>query len=102
MVYAFMGSFTPGEITRRVHVEEWREYVETQGAGCDDAASMHAMFGRMRVEIALLDDRSRALKCLLVDLADLVRLVQEMPSAPVSTSRRGPIRARSTACFLFQ
>ena len=83
---AFRERISSGEITRRIHLEEWHLYSRIKEEDEDTAAEMDDMFARIRVEIATMEKRSAEFKR-MVD--ELVRMVREMQDAFSSSSREG-------------
>ncbi|TFY74437.1 hypothetical protein EWM64_g9577 [Hericium alpestre] len=74
----FIETIAPGEITRRIHAEDWRRYVSERAAEYDDEAAMTSLFDRMRTEIRVLQQRSRDFRKMVGDLSDLVRHLREI------------------------
>ena len=78
-IYAFRERISTGEITRRIHLEDWHRYMRTKdnSEAADTASEMDGMFARIRQEIAGMERRSAEFKR-MVD--ELVRMVEEMPN----------------------
>ena len=75
-IYAFRERISPGEITRRIHLEEWHRYMRTRDEEtCDTQPQMDDMFAKIRTEIAGMERRIKEFK-LMVD--ELVRMVGAM------------------------
>jgi hypothetical protein len=74
-IFAFRERISPGEITRRIQVEEWHRYCQTKEKKVDTPSQMDDMFARIRNEIGAMERRSKEFKS-MVD--ELVRLVDEM------------------------
>jgi hypothetical protein len=76
-IYAFRERISPGEITRRIHLEDWHRYMRAKDEAVDTASEMEDMFARIRHEIGGMERRSAEFKR-MVD--ELVRMVEEMPN----------------------
>lgn len=75
-IFAFRERISTGEITRRIHLEDWLRYTyDKEGAEADTPSQMDDMFARIRNEIGAMERRSADFKR-AVD--DLVRMVEEM------------------------
>ncbi|KAI0249301.1 hypothetical protein BJV78DRAFT_707346 [Lactifluus subvellereus] len=74
-IFAFRERISSGEITRRIHVEEWQRYCYTKEAAMDTPSQMDDMFTRIRNEIGAMERRSKEFKS-MVD--ELVRMVDDM------------------------
>ena len=75
-IYAFRERISPGEITRRIHLEEWHRYMRTRDEETGDTQpQMDDMFAKIRTEITGMERRIKDFK-LMVD--ELVRMVGAM------------------------
>jgi len=76
-IYAFRERISPGEITRRIHLEDWHRYMRAKDEAVDTASEMEDMFARIRHEIGGMERRSAEFKQMVDELA---RMVKEMPN----------------------
>lgn len=100
-IYAFRERISPGEITRRIHLEDWHRYMRAKDEAVDTASQMEDMFARIRHEIGGMERRSAEFKW-MVD--ELVRMVEEMPNtfmrihaSPANSFTTNPRIARARA-----
>lgn len=98
-IYAFRERISPGEITRRIHLEDWHRYMRSKDEAVDTASDMEDMFARIRHEIGGMERRSAEFKR-MVD--ELVQMVEEMPNiftrvhvSPANGFTTGPRMARA-------
>ena len=77
-IFTFRERISPGEITRRIHVEEWHRYCRTKEDAMDTPSQMEDMFVRMRNEISAMERRSKDFKKMVDELVGLVDEMQEM------------------------
>ena len=98
-IYAFRECISPGEITRRIHLEDWHRYMRAKDEAVDTASQMEDTFARIRHEIGGMERRSAEFKR-MVD--ELVRIVEEMPNTftrihvpPANGFTTGPRIARA-------
>ncbi|KAI9447140.1 hypothetical protein BJY52DRAFT_1313337 [Lactarius psammicola] len=76
-IFTFRERISPGEITRRIHVEEWHRYCRTKEGTTDTPSQMDDMFVRMRNEISAMERRSQDFKKMVDELVGLVDEMQE-------------------------
>ncbi|KAI0298374.1 hypothetical protein B0F90DRAFT_1669103 [Multifurca ochricompacta] len=76
-IFAFRERISPGEITRRIHVEEWHRYCRTKEEVTDTPSQMDDMFARIRNEIGAMERRSGDFKRMVDELVGLVDEMQE-------------------------
>ena len=74
-IFAFRERISMGEITRRIHLDDWLQYIRAKEDEADTPSQMDDMFARLRNEINGMERRSADFKR-MVD--DLVRMVEEM------------------------
>jgi len=74
-IFAFRERISVGEITRRIHLDDWSQYIHAKEDEADMPSQMDDMFARLRKEINGMERRSADFKR-MVD--DLVRMVEEM------------------------
>ncbi|KAI9438177.1 hypothetical protein H4582DRAFT_2148458 [Lactarius indigo] len=91
-IFTFRERISPGEITRRIHVEEWHRYCRTKEDTTDTPPQMDDMFARIRNEIGAMERRSQDFKK-MVD--ELVGLVDEMQERERARARPGLIHSSS-------
>ena len=101
-IFAFRERISPGEITRRIHVEEWHRYCHAKEGVADNPSQMDDMFTRLRNEIGAMEQRSKEFKGMVDELVRLVDDMQEreriggfvngLPRGP----RRVPAASRSS------
>ncbi|TFY58676.1 hypothetical protein EVG20_g8058 [Dentipellis fragilis] len=77
-VRLFIERIAPGEITRRMYLEEWKGYTAAQTRGKHSAAQMHAMLESTRKELQNLRARSQEFRRIGRDLEQLVKGLQQM------------------------
>jgi hypothetical protein len=78
-VFAFRERISPGEITRRIHLEEWHLYMRIKIEEIDDTPSqMDDMFAKMRNEIGGMERRSKEFKSMVDELVRMVAGMQEI------------------------
>ncbi|KAA1478659.1 hypothetical protein DENSPDRAFT_886055 [Dentipellis sp. KUC8613] len=77
-VRLFIERIAPGEITRRMYLEEWRDYTAAQTRGTHSVAQMHAMLEDARKELLHLRARSQEFRRIGRDLEQLVKGLQQM------------------------
>src|SRR6267154_5597482 len=78
-IFAFRDRISPGEITRRIHLEEWHRYVRVKVEEKDDTSSqMDDMFAKMRTEIGGMERRSKEFKSMVDELVRMVADMQEI------------------------
>lgn len=107
-IFTFRERISPGEITRRIHVEEWHRYRRTKENTTDTPSQMDDMFVRMRNEIGAMERRSKEFKTMVDELAGLVEEMQERerlggfanglargPLIPHSRARAGLVHSSS-------
>ncbi|KAI0059951.1 hypothetical protein BV25DRAFT_999806 [Artomyces pyxidatus] len=107
MFMVFRESISHGVVTRCMHVEEWKRFVDEKAVEYDDEGAMEALFDRLRSEIGMLEGRSVAFKGMITELAQLVLSVRDLERAAVlSQARMSPQsvsaspNARRTAAML--
>ncbi|KAN0139321.1 hypothetical protein V8E53_002822 [Lactarius tabidus] len=76
-IFTFRERISPGEVTRRIHVEEWHQYHRTKEDTTDTPSQMDDMFVRMRNEIGAMERRSKEFKKMVDELVGLVDEMQE-------------------------
>jgi hypothetical protein len=76
-IFTFRERISPGEVTRRIHVEEWHQYHRTKEDTTDTPSQMDDMFVRMRNEIGAMERRSKEFKKMVNELVGLVDEMQE-------------------------
>lgn len=76
-IFTFRERISPGEITRRIHVEEWHRYCRTKEDTTDTPSQMDDMFARIRNEIGAMERRSQDFKKMVNELVGLVDEMQE-------------------------
>lgn len=92
MFFVFRERISTGEVTRRMHMEEWSHYTSytlltpsfsstTSFSSTLALRESDAVFERLRAEIALLEQRSADFKRILGELTGLVEKVKEMDRA---------------------
>lgn len=78
-VFAFRERISHGEITRRIHLEQWHLYMRVRDEEADDTQSqMDDMFAKMRNEIDGMDRRSKEFKSMVDELVRMVAGMQEI------------------------
>jgi hypothetical protein len=79
LVFAFRERISHGEITRRIHLEQWHIYMRVRDEEADDTQSqMDDMFAKMRNEIDGMDRRSKEFKSMVDELVRMVAGMQEI------------------------
>jgi hypothetical protein len=78
-IFAFRERNSPGEITRRIHLEEWHRYMRIRNEERDDTQpQMDDMFAKMRNEIGGMERRSKEFKSMVDELIRMVAGMQEI------------------------
>ena len=78
-IFAFRERISHGEITRRIHLEEWQVYMRIKDGEMDDTQSqMDDMFAKMRNEIGGMERRSKEFKLMIDELIQMVAGMQEI------------------------
>jgi hypothetical protein len=89
-IYVFRERISPGEITRRIHLEEWRRYTYTRAEELDDTQSqMDEMFAKIRNEIGGMERRIKEFKAMVDELIRMVGSMQEIERVRQAGARGG-------------
>jgi hypothetical protein len=77
-IFAFRERISPGEITRRIHLEDWHIYMRLKVEEDDTQSQMDDMFAKMRNEIGGMERRSKEFKLMIDELVRMVAGMQEI------------------------
>ena len=77
-IYTFRERISPGEITRRIHLEDWHRYILVRVEDMNDTQSqMDEMFAKIRNEISEIERRIKEFKAMVDELVRMVGAMQE-------------------------
>jgi hypothetical protein len=78
-IYTFRERISPGEITRRIHLEDWHRYILVRVEEMNDTQTqMDEMFAKIRNEISGIERRIKEFKGMVDELVRMVGAMQEM------------------------
>jgi hypothetical protein len=71
-------SSTPGEITRRLHLEEWHQYMRFKDEKDETQSQMDDVFTRVRNEIGGMERHSKEFKLMVDELVRMLAGIQRI------------------------
>lgn len=88
-IFAFRERISTGEITRRIHLEDWFRYVRAKDSEVDTPSQMDDMFARIRDEINGMERRSADFNRMVDDLCRMVEEMQRVERWPIAVANGG-------------
>ena len=95
-IFAFRERISTGEITRRIHLEDWFRYIRAKDEEVDTPSQMDDMFARIRNEINGMERRSADFKRMVDDLGRMVEEMQRVEQWSIAANGRIPRSAVQT------
>ncbi|KAI0301385.1 hypothetical protein BC826DRAFT_1183354 [Russula brevipes] len=77
-IFTFRDRISPGEVTRRNHLEDWQRYSRDKDEEEDTPAQMDDMFARIRTEVDAMERRSMAFRRMVDQLVGMVDEMREV------------------------